>query len=95
MQPPDCPHALKALPEPVLQCVEADEARIRAQEQVLMSAVLGSLPGDSSASMSTRRAGVWARSSARDEVGGQADNVRERTFVERHRCGESSSGGPW
>jgi hypothetical protein len=37
---------LQALPEPLLQGVEADEARIRAQEQVLMSAVLGSLPGE-------------------------------------------------
>ena len=37
---------LKPLPKPVLQRVEADEPGIRRQQRVLMTAVLGSLPGE-------------------------------------------------
>ena len=39
-------HLLKALPQPVLQRVEADEPGVRAEQQMLVSAVLGSLPGE-------------------------------------------------
>ena len=78
---------LKALPEPELQRVEADEARVRAQEQVLMSAVLGSLPGEFQCLDVTRRAGVQARSSlCVTGFGGKADDLGERTLVECHRC---------
>jgi hypothetical protein len=37
---------LKPLPEPVLQCVEADETGIRRQQCVLMTSVLRPLPGE-------------------------------------------------
>ena len=37
---------LQALPKPELQRIEADEARISGQQQVLMSAVFGSLPSE-------------------------------------------------
>src|SRR5438093_1765424 len=54
---------------------------------MLMSAVLGSLPGELQG-LDEHQTG-WCMGTelvVRDGVGGQADDVRERTLVECHRC---------
>ena len=75
---------LKPLPEPVLQRVEADEAWVRGQQRVLMTAVLGALPGelhriDEHQARGHPGAGVVER----DRFSREVDDVRERRRVQR------------
>lgn len=79
-------HLLEALPQPVLQRVEADETRVRAQQQVLMTAVLGSLPGE--LECLDEHETCWCAGFERvvgDGIRREPDDIRERARVERHR----------
>src|SRR5688572_27850111 len=89
-------HLLKALPQPVLQRVEADEPRVGAQQEVLMAAVLGSLPGE--LECIDEHETCWYAGFERvmcDGIRREPDDIRERAGVKRHcrrrvecrRCG--------
>jgi hypothetical protein len=77
---------LQSLPEPELQGVGADEARIGRQDQMLLFAVPGFLPvllprlDEHQACWRARPELV-----VRDRVGGQTDDLREGALLERHR----------
>src|SRR5262245_56109337 len=74
------------LPEPVLKRVEADEARVRRQQQVLMAAVLGPLPSE--LHRIDENQACWPSSTdvvVRDRFSGEADDLRERSPVQRDR----------
>jgi hypothetical protein len=78
----------------VLQRVEADEPGIRRQQRVLMTAVLGSLPGelhrvDQHQARRYPGAGVVER----DRLRREADDVREGAACSVTVAGESSSVG--
>ena len=78
---------LKALPQPVLQRIEANEPRISRKQLMLVAAVLGSLPGELhrvDENQSCGHAPVCLVE--RDWVGREAGHFGKQCAVERDGC---------
>src|SRR5687767_13147192 len=77
-------HLLEALPQPELQRVEANEPRVRVQQQMLMAAVFGALPRELEG-LDQDQARWYSGFELVDRHGirCQPDDVHKRTGVER------------